>query len=164
MDAVRVCDGKRGTGHLKRFFLFLLVDAQGSCKLQQDARRAAKTRNPEPSYTIVASFWSPIRPCELSFGVSRAIFEYRLPIVVFSPQPILERQPVFRERFVSNASLGDALRGHCPEYFMEAACLGLFMVPACSVVILLEHPSSLARRPSGSDTEKRPVRPRVDRK
>ena len=30
MDAVPVCDGERGTGHLKRFFLFLLVDAQRS--------------------------------------------------------------------------------------------------------------------------------------
>src|SRR5260370_42262903 len=41
MDAVAVCDGKRRTGHFKRFFLFLLVDAQGSCKLQQGARHAA---------------------------------------------------------------------------------------------------------------------------
>jgi hypothetical protein len=29
MDTVPVCDGKRESGHLKRFFLFLLVDAQG---------------------------------------------------------------------------------------------------------------------------------------
>jgi len=29
MDAVPVCDGKKGTGYLKRFFLFLLVDVQG---------------------------------------------------------------------------------------------------------------------------------------
>ncbi len=78
MDAVRVCDGKRGTGHLKRFFLFLLVDAQGSCKLQQDARRAAKTWNPEPSYTVVASFWSPIRPCELPRGVALLAREFQL--------------------------------------------------------------------------------------
>src|ERR1700733_7444067 len=32
MDAVPVCDGQRGTGHLKRFSLFLLVDAQESRK------------------------------------------------------------------------------------------------------------------------------------
>jgi hypothetical protein len=30
---VPVCDGKEGPGHLKRFFTFLVVDAQGSCKL-----------------------------------------------------------------------------------------------------------------------------------
>src|SRR5260370_11618219 len=41
MDAVAVCDGKRRTGHFKRFFLFLLVDAQGSGKLQQGARNVA---------------------------------------------------------------------------------------------------------------------------
>jgi hypothetical protein len=29
--------------HLKRFFPFLVVDAKGSCKLQQDARHAAMT-------------------------------------------------------------------------------------------------------------------------
>jgi hypothetical protein len=36
-------------------------------------------------------------------------------------------QPVFRERFASNAGLGDALRGDWPEYFMEPARFGLFM-------------------------------------
>src|ERR1700675_5183898 len=35
MDAAPVCDGNRGTGHFKRFLLFLLVDAQRSCKSQQ---------------------------------------------------------------------------------------------------------------------------------
>jgi aquaporin Z len=35
-----------------------------------------------------------------------------------------------------------ALRKHWPEYFMEAAALGLFMVSACVFAVLLEHPSS----------------------
>jgi aquaporin Z len=35
-----------------------------------------------------------------------------------------------------------ALRRHWPEYFMEAASLGLLMVSLCSVVILLGHPAS----------------------
>ena len=38
-----------------------------------------------------------------------------------------------------------ALTQHWPEYLMEAACLGLFMISACSFVIVLEHPSSIAR-------------------
>ena len=39
MDAVPACTEGTGLGHLKRFSLFSLVDAQGPCKLQQDARR-----------------------------------------------------------------------------------------------------------------------------
>jgi aquaporin Z len=35
-----------------------------------------------------------------------------------------------------------ALRSHWPEYLMEAACLGVFMISACSFTVLLEHPMS----------------------
>lgn len=35
-----------------------------------------------------------------------------------------------------------ALRGHWPEYLMEAAHLGLFMISACVFVTLLYHPGS----------------------
>jgi len=44
-----------------------------------------------------------------------------------------------------------ALALHWPEYLMEAACLGLFMVSACSFTILLQHPASAVQRmiPSG---------------
>ena len=35
-----------------------------------------------------------------------------------------------------------ALRKHWPEYFIEAAALGLFMVSACVFAVLLEHPNS----------------------
>ncbi len=35
-----------------------------------------------------------------------------------------------------------SLRKHWPEYLMEAAELGIFMVSACSVVALLEYPGS----------------------
>ncbi|MBI3030405.1 MAG: aquaporin [Candidatus Rokubacteria bacterium] len=38
--------------------------------------------------------------------------------------------------------MGDAVRGHWPEYLMEAASLGLFMVSACVFATLLEHPGS----------------------
>jgi aquaporin Z len=36
----------------------------------------------------------------------------------------------------------DALKNHWPEYFMEAAELGLFMFSACAFTVLLYHPSS----------------------
>jgi aquaporin Z len=38
-----------------------------------------------------------------------------------------------------------ALRRHWPEYLMEAAGLGLFMVSACLVTVLVEHPASPVR-------------------
>src|SRR5437867_6237756 len=40
----------------------------------------------------------------------------------------------------------DALWRHSPEYLMEAFGLGLFMVSACSVGVVLEHPSSPVRQ------------------
>jgi aquaporin Z len=39
-----------------------------------------------------------------------------------------------------------ALRAHWPEYLMEAALLGLFMISACSFTVLLQHPGSLVRQ------------------
>jgi aquaporin Z len=38
--------------------------------------------------------------------------------------------------------MGEALRRHWPEYLMEAAGLGLFMVSACMFATLFEHPTS----------------------
>ena len=40
----------------------------------------------------------------------------------------------------------EALRHHWPEYFMEAAGLGLFMISAGAFATLLEHPGLPARR------------------
>lgn len=39
-----------------------------------------------------------------------------------------------------------ALRRHWQEYLMEAACLGLFMVSACSFTVLFQHPGSALRQ------------------
>lgn len=44
---------------------------------------------------------------------------------------------------VTNTSMVEALRTHWPEYFMEAAELGLFMVAACAFTVLLFHPESV---------------------
>ncbi|HYN14673.1 MAG TPA: aquaporin [Terriglobales bacterium] len=38
-----------------------------------------------------------------------------------------------------------ALRAHWPEYLMEAAELGIFMVSACLFTVVLEHPASAVR-------------------
>jgi len=40
----------------------------------------------------------------------------------------------------------DALRRHWPEYLMEGFGLGLFMLSACTVGVVLEHPSSPVRQ------------------
>jgi aquaporin Z len=39
-----------------------------------------------------------------------------------------------------------AATNHWPEYLIEAACLGLFMVSACSFTVLLQHPGSIVRQ------------------
>ena len=45
--------------------------------------------------------------------------------------------------------LAAALRAHWPEYLMESALLGLFMVAACGFTALLEHPGSPVRQALG---------------
>jgi aquaporin Z len=39
-----------------------------------------------------------------------------------------------------------AVNSHWPEYSIEAACLGLFMLSACSFTVLLEHPAFALRQ------------------
>src|SRR5439155_25457677 len=50
---------------------------------------------------------------------------------------------------------GDAVTRHWPEYAIEAACLGLFMISACVFVTLLEHPMSPARAAVADPTLRR---------
>ena len=49
----------------------------------------------------------------------------------------------------------DALRQHWPEYLMEAAELGLFMMSACAFTVLLFHPASPVAQSIQSDTVRR---------
>jgi aquaporin Z len=44
------------------------------------------------------------------------------------------------------SGLGAAWRAHWPEYVIEGALLGAFMVSACFFCVLLEHPSSPVRQ------------------
>ena len=46
---------------------------------------------------------------------------------------------------VETETASAALQAHWPEYAMEAAELGLFMVSACFFTVLLEHPASPMR-------------------
>jgi aquaporin Z len=48
-----------------------------------------------------------------------------------------------RYRRITHSNLMlDAFRNHWPEYVMEAAALGMFMLSACAFTVLLEHPGS----------------------
>jgi aquaporin Z len=49
----------------------------------------------------------------------------------------------------SEGGLAAALRAHWPEYLMEGALLGIFMVAACAFASLLEHPGSPVRQALG---------------
>ena len=46
-----------------------------------------------------------------------------------------------------------AIRNHWPEYFMEAAALGIFMISACVFGVLLEHPSSPLNQALAGDAQ-----------
>jgi aquaporin Z len=50
-----------------------------------------------------------------------------------------------------------ALRTHWPEYLMEAAALGLFMISACIFGVLLDHPNGLLHRAIASPPLRRLV-------
>lgn len=62
-----------------------------------------------------------------------------------TPEPVSrkETQAALRTGFLGAAS---AVRRHWPEYLIEAACLGLFMVSACGFTVVLEHPASILRQ------------------
>src|SRR5437016_4056720 len=46
----------------------------------------------------------------------------------------------------TSSGWAEALKSHWPEYLMEAAGLGIFMISACFFTALLEHPASPARQ------------------
>lgn len=48
-----------------------------------------------------------------------------------------------------------AIQSHWPEYLIEAALLGLFMISACVFAVLLEHPSSPLQRTIDNTTVRR---------
>ena len=67
---------------------------------------------------------------------------------------MLEAAPA-RSRLAVPAAVRLPAEKHWPEYLMEAAALGLFMVSACLFTIVLEHPGSVVRRAIDSDLVRR---------
>jgi len=67
------------------------------------------------------------------------------------PQPALAAETQSGDRTWIHGAISAVTR-HWPEYLIEAACLGLFMVSACSFTVLLQHPGSAIRQmlPSAS--------------
>src|SRR5215471_17505920 len=57
-------------------------------------------------------------------------------------KPVQAAMPAVSNRFAAM----EAVRAHWPEYLMEAAALGMFMVSACMFGVLLEHVAGLASR------------------
>jgi aquaporin Z len=57
------------------------------------------------------------------------------------PEPWTFTEPLTTSKRWSDQMI-DALKKHWPEYLMEAAELGLFMISACAFTVLLYHPAS----------------------
>src|SRR5215472_2902146 len=60
-------------------------------------------------------------------------------------QPALAAESQSGDRTWIHSAMSAATK-HWPEYLIEAACLGLFMVSACSFTVLLQHPGSAIRQ------------------
>jgi aquaporin Z len=59
-----------------------------------------------------------------------------------SSEPLGTRMTVSNRRSEQMDQMINALKKHWPEYLMEAAELGLFMISACAFTVLLFHPNS----------------------
>jgi aquaporin Z len=53
--------------------------------------------------------------------------------------------------------MDDPTKSHWPEYLMEAAEIGIFMISACAFGVLLEHPGSLVPSAIGSGAVRRAI-------
>jgi hypothetical protein len=69
---------ERETGYLKPFFLFLLVDAQGARKVQQEARRGARHGSPSRLSVLVVVLHLPVSLVERGGGSLRPPFGLEL--------------------------------------------------------------------------------------
>jgi len=61
------------------------------------------------------------------------------------PQAALASETRTADRTWTKAVISLATK-HWPEYLIEGACLGLFLVSACSFTVLLQHPASAIRQ------------------
>jgi len=77
---------------------------------------------------------------ELTSSDSISVFD-SLRRRMMMPEPWTFRQPLKASNRWSDQMI-DTLKRHWPEYFSEAAELGLFMISACAFTVLLYHPAS----------------------
>ena len=90
---------------------------------------------------------------ELTSSDSISVFD-SLRRRMMMPEPWTFTQPLK----VSNRwtqQMTEALKAHWPEYLMEAALLGLFMISACAFTVLLYHPASPVTQAIQNDAVRR---------
>jgi len=58
----------------------------------------------------------------------------------------MEKSAILDEQEQEVSKMINAIRHHWPEYLIEAAGLGVFMVSACVFALILEHPASPVRQ------------------
>jgi aquaporin Z len=78
---------------------------------------------------------------ELSSSNNTSVFDsLRRRMMMPEPWSVIEPQPTANRW---SDRMFDALKQHWPEYLMEGAELGLFMISACAFTVLLYHPASV---------------------
>ena len=60
-------------------------------------------------------------------------------------------------QFVADRSFRQSLAAHWPEYLIEAALLGIFLIAACTFTVVVQHPSSPVRQVLPSPLARRMV-------
>jgi len=90
---------------------------------------------------------------ELSISDNTSVFDsLRRRMMMPEPWRVIEPLPTanqWSDRMI------EALRQHWPEYLMEGAELGLFMISACAFTVLLYHPASAVAQNIHSETFRR---------
>jgi aquaporin Z len=79
---------------------------------------------------------------ELSSSNNTSVFDMLRRRNMMMPEAWSVNEPLLAPK-TSSERMTDALKQHWPEYLMEAAELGLFMISACAFTVLLFHPSSI---------------------
>jgi aquaporin Z len=70
--------------------------------------------------------------------------ETKIECEVLQEPALTAETPTVRQAWFKGAI--SAATRHWPEYLIEAVCLGLFMVSACSFAVLVQHPDSVVRQ------------------
>src|ERR1700751_5625756 len=90
---------------------------------------------------------------ELSSSNSTSVFDsLRRRMMMPEPYSVIEPLPAANRW---SDRMFDALRQHWPEYLMEGAELGLFMISACAFTVLLYHPASVVAQSTHNEFSRR---------